>query len=522
MNLRSGKFLRIIWLLSLPLFFLSSCALDLSDCAGPLVNTEKLLQMQDEKFLVGPQAFLVLPNPIDSNRLKSFQLNSSTFQSAQEGVGLPNLQSHSALENSFLKVRLHTRYDSTSTLVNQSSLSSASRDFKDPQYSQVMAYHAITSIMDFVKSLGFSVDQSRELFVLVRSFENPEDLNSSEGTQQPNAYYVHNKDHPTKPRYIQLFGNIQYPLGADRDMFWHEFGHLFNESLTASRGIDEASDQGAYYTEAGAIHECIADYLAESAGQKGDIGRWFQKNRNNLGQPLRSAISVNDDKNQFSSVSTFSASLGIPDKYRVAEWCSRVLWDLRSQFLKEDKKSGALFADRAIFSAVSLLGKNTSMTELRTALINADKNLHCGLHQKSIQKAFAVKGLLENPAALTRALTLNVTPVGVSESGSPVAPTSAANEIYFLATISNPNGVVARNVRLEVVSSKDPAVLVLQKMQGFGDLPGGQTVKITQTDQTVSVSLDGRYTSGRKKVQLLLRVLSENGPITTIPVELNL
>ena len=237
-------------------FFLSSCAIQLEDCAGPLLNTQNLLSIQANRFFEGPQAYLVLPNPIDSPQLKLFdisQLNESNFRSAQLGVGLPELQNFSALENSFLKVRLNSIGDSPDKLVGVSELSAASKDVTHPKYSQVMAYHGISAITDYVESLGFSVDRSRELYVMVRSYPNPDPEPNAlpqEPSKEMNAYYVHNT-YSRKPRYIQLFGDVKYPLGADRDVFWHEFGHLFNESITANRGIDDASERGAIFMEGG-------------------------------------------------------------------------------------------------------------------------------------------------------------------------------------------------------------------------------------------------------------------------------
>lgn len=510
-----------------------SCAIQLEDCAGPLVNTQNLLSIQADRFLEGPQAYLVLPNPIDSPRLKLFdisQLNESSFRSAQLGVGLPELQNSMALENSFLKVRLNSRFDSAEKLVKLSELNSASNDVQDPKYSQVMAYHGISAITDYVESLGFSIDRSRELYVMVRSNEDPDSQTLSPPTQDINAYYVHNTYHPEKPRYIQLFGNVNYPLGADRDVFWHEFGHLFNESLSANRGIDDASERGASYMEGGAIHECIADYLSESASNKPYIGKWAARNISQIpaGQPLRSALNQKDGKDLFGSVNTFQND--IPEKYHVAEWCTRVLWDIRSQFEKEDSKTGKLFSDRVLFSAVSLLGKNASFSQLREAILYSDQQLHCGLHQTSIKKAFSSRGFQENVPALSEPLIIQAQPIGFKKEGNEilrVAPSSQSDEILFSLVMSNPTNRLARNVRLELLSN-DPAVLVYANVQGFGDLPARSSIRVGEggayTDHLSSVSfgVDPQYLNGRNRIKVFLKITIENGPSTLKPVEVNL
>jgi len=510
---------------------LSSCAIQLSDCAGPLVNTEKLSQVQQDRFFTGPQGYLVLPNPVDSPRLSLFSFSASTFRSAQQGIGLPNLQSASALENSFLKVRLNGVFDSTSKLVGPQNLSSASSDVKDPQYSQVMAYHAITSIQEYAQSLGFSVDKSRPLYVMVRSAKDPSDPAAVGNAAEVNAYYVHNKFNPRAPRFIQVMGDTNYPLAADRDTFWHEFGHLLNESISSDRGIDEATDLGANYVESRAIHECLADYLDESASNKPYIGKWGAKNFSFIksGNPLRWAQDMNDDKNNFANVANYDPSTQNDRNYRLAEWCSRVLWDIRTQFQKEDKQTGAFFSDRMVLSALTLLGKNASVSDFRTALLKSDTQLHCGLHQQSIKKAFESRGFDSIVPYLSRGLSLSVSPVGykdVNGSLQVVTPNADADEIVFNFQITNPNGALARNVRLQVESS-DAAVVKLADLQGFGDLPAGKSVRLVGTRyidyvSSVSVSLDRAYAAGRTKVRFVIKALFENGPSTSQIVELNL
>ncbi|MFM8270475.1 MAG: hypothetical protein ACKN9V_09835 [Pseudomonadota bacterium] len=503
---------------------ISGCGIRRSPSGGTPINIQELdLQtlrnFRLDRFFSGPQAYLVIPNPIDSS------------SGAQTGVGLPGLQSSVALENSFLKVRVRSRFDSADQLVKPSEVSTVSLNFQDPKYSQIMAYHAISSISDYVSALGFSVDKSRELYVLVRSNSDPEEASASQTSQEINAYYTHNTYQPQKPRYIQLFGDVQYPLGADRDVYWHEFGHLFNESITASRGLDDAGEKGAVFTEASALHECLADYLSETASQKGYIGRWAARNLSDIkpGYPLRAAISLNDSKNRFSNVATYNLSKGAPEKYDVAEWCTRVLWDIRSQFEKENKDTGAFSSDRTIFAAVGILPKNASLIDFKNALLQSDGFLNSGSHLSFINGVFSLRGFPDKGASLIKPLSLQASAVGFKSFNGQtysVSANSSADEIFFSLLITNPNGGTARNVRVQIVST-DPAVIPYVEIQGYGDVTGGSAIRITGSElkdflSSVSLALDRRYASGRSKVRFNLKVISENAPETTFPMELSL
>jgi len=475
------------------LLFLPSCAIQLSDCSGPIVGTQTLFSIRKDQFLEGPRGFLVLPNPIDSQKLQLFDFNASTFRNAQEGVGLPRLlQNTNQLESSLVKVSAD---GSGNNILSPQSLSEASSDVNSPLYGQVMAYHAITSIQDYVQSLGFQIDRSKKIHVKVDA--NPR-------ASAPNAFYTHQK-HSSEPHTIELVGRARYPFWADRDAFWHEFGHFFNESLTLSQGVDDAGDSGSTYTEGAALHECLADYLAETASDRGYTGRWLAKNFENeipLGFPLRSALPLNDDKNDFRNVSRFISSEGVPDTYAVAEWCSRVLWDIRSQFVKEDKQTGSFYSDRVVFSAFSMLGENASLSEFRSALLEADQDLHCGLHQASIGKAFSSKGFREDNKKATQPLQLADIQLNQFET----------SQFRVSFSITNPNRGLARNVRVELISDHSSFV-PLTYFQGYGDLEAGQ-----RAQNIPGVTF---HSSSSLKARLYLKVFYENGPETYYPLDLN-
>jgi hypothetical protein len=511
------QLLSLIFMLTLAtiLSTTSGCSRELTECNGPELDKDELLGLRQTLFTSGPRAFLVVPNPIDATNSISIEANDSRLDKVVDGFFLPDLLSPSRLETDFLKVRINSINDDLSILAQPNAQGNFDFAIDDVHYSEVMAYHSLSAMMRYVETLGFGLVKSRPLYVMVRAKEE----DGSE-PQSVNAIYTHNYLNPSKPRTLHLFGNTPYAPGMDRDIYWHEFGHYLNESVSRETGIDFAGDSGAIFTEGAAIHECLADYLSESVGNKGYIGRWIARNFSNVkaGDPLRSAEGKPDDMNDFHSVSTFSVDGKNLDRYRMAEWCSRVLWDIRSQFAKEDGTTGSLFADRLMFSAVSLLKKDSSVSEFRSALVKADKSLHCGLHRRSIEKAFEVRGFSQS-GSLSAPLTLKAAPIKLSAEEAGLQQGSGF--FSFAVTISNPNGEKARNVRL-ILETVDGKFSPTTYLQGYGDLAAGGVIRIGTQDGLDSVySVMGIAPRGAS-VRYRLRVRIENGPESILEGKLDL
>jgi hypothetical protein len=494
--------LRILVLgISLSTFF--GCSRELSDCNGYTVDQQKLLGIRETLFTGGPHAALIVPNPIDAGLTT---LSSGTLESSMTAFQLPDLISPSRLETNFLKIRLHEITDSLSILAAPGTNGNYEYPLQDAHYSEVMAYHSLSATIRYVETLGFSLVKTRPLYVMVRA-ENPD---GGSGTEV-NAIYTHNYFNSSKPRTLELFGDTTYAPGMDRDIYWHEFGHYMNESISREVGMDLAGDAGAVFTEGAALHECIADYVSESLGNKGYIGRWIARNFSNIppGEPLRTAESKGDDLNNFNNVALFSNDGKNLDRYRMAEWCSRVLWNLREQFVKEDPSTGALFADRLMFSAISLLKKDTSISQFRAALFQADNTLHCGLHNRSIEEAFQSKGFSDT-GNLGAPLQLKA-----SSRSVPSSVDSTNNAISFAFAISNPTGQTARNVRI-YLESPNGSILPTVYMQAFGDLPPGATIQVgTQSGLDSNFSVLGTVNASGP-VRYRLRIKIENGPDTVV------
>lgn len=503
-------------------FSLSHCSTQLPECDGPALNTSELKSIKKTFFSSGPKAYLVVPNPIDATQIPTIQSSDTSLLQELDSFSLPGLLNSQKLENSFLKIRIQSQTDDPSILAKPNAKGDYQFPLTDVHYGETMAYHSLQSIQKYVEALGFSVVKSRPLFVYVRAKSDDGDSTSV------NALYSHNYLNPSQPRLMRLYGDGQYAPSMDRDMYWHEFGHLFNESVNFESGIDYAGDSGAIFTEGSAIHECLADYLAESAGDKGNIGKWIARNFQEFqaGSPLRSAEPKNDDFNDFSRVSINDGTGQNPERYRMAEWCTRVLWDIRKRILTEDPEYGAIFADRLIFSGASLLQRDATVKQFKEAITTADKKLHCGLHSRSITSAFESRGFQSEPAQLGAPLTLQASPVGVNYSGSTssLGNPTPGNEVTFTLKLNNPNGEIARNVRV-ILESRHAHLIPTTYAQSYADLPPGASVTIGSgnlgVDYSVFATID-KNAKVRSRLPYRIRVKPENGPETVVDGEIGL
>lgn len=495
---------------------LTSCTRELNECNGPEMDVDSLASLRETIDTTGPRAYLVVPNPIDATKEVSIQATDSRLESIMDPFQLSSLLSPSRLENTFLKIRIKTIKDELSTLASPNTKDGGfDYPVNDVHYSEVMAYYALNNMKRYVEKLGFSVLQNRPLYVMVRG--NDENTPKDE----VNAYYLHSRKDTTQPRKMILYGDTSHTPGVDRDVYWHEFGHLFNESISGDIGIDLAGENGATFTEGSALHECLSDYLAESLSDRGYIGKWIGRNFSSVkpGDPLRSALKKEDDKNRFSEVANFDSSGKNLDRYRMAEWCSRVLWDIRTQFVNETSKRGAFLSDRLIFSAVGLLKKDTSIRQFKEALTTADNEMHCGLHSKSIKNAFDSRGFTEG-TALNIPLQVNSSAVAYAIEDEKLAKPKilAGNSAYFNLKITNPNSSLARNVRV-TLEALDENLIPIVSTQGYGDLPAGTSILVSDKGgmDPFFASVSASIPSGSKatRIRYRLKVQMENGPTAT-------
>jgi len=476
-------------------------------CEAPKLDTTKLQALKRSLFSSGPAGYLVVPNPIEATKNLQATISDSRTADAFEAFRLPGLLNEGRLENDFVKIRIKSSSDDPSTLARPDAQGRYAFKLSDVHYSETMAYQSLLSEISYVESLGFKVVKSRPLYVMVRAPQRT--------ANEINAIYDHNYLDPSLPRTIRLFGESEFAPGMDRDMYWHEFGHLFNESASREVKMDFAGDNGAIFSEGSALHECLADYLNYTMSGVPTIGRWLARNlpEYQAGEPLRTALDKNDGLSTFRNVITNDGS-GNPERYTVAEWCSRVLWDLHEKFVSNDPETGSFLADRLVYSAVSLMKKDTSIKAFYENLLAADDNLYCGDNSGNIENAFESRGFSADPDGLNSPIALVADPVALSASSSqPASNFDQTASVGFSIKIKNTSGVTARNVRVRLETS-DPNLHIVTYQQGYGDIPAGKSLSIGEGtlgyDSSVSAEIDQNAPHGRA-IRYRVVVEADNG-----------
>lgn len=488
-------------------------------CMGPTIDPSVVNARQTAMSASsGTQGYLVVPNPFDATGTTTATMTSQQIYSVAKLLELNDLLSSTRLESNLLKIRIETISDPTSMLAVPDSSGQFKFNIQDVHYWETMGYHSTKTAQNYVEKLGFTLLTSQPLYVMVRAKQ------AGVSASTVNAFYTHNYLDPSQPRSIKVFGNTSYAPGVDQDVYWHEFGHFVNESVSAEVGMDLAGDYGANYTEAGSLHECLADYLAESLSGRPYIGKWVSQNFKgfNPGDPLRAAYDPGN-KLIFGDVGWVSSTGEVPGRYPVGEWCTRVLWDIRSAFVSEDSQYGAIRSDRLIYSALSSITRDTTFSQYQRALSSADGELYCGTHVSAIDGAFGNRGF-SSVSSLTSPLQLSATPLAFDASGNQQPAPVAGSQIAFTIRITNPNSTLARNVRLGMEST-DSRLQVVTYMQGYGDLPSGRSVQIGSGVNSIDLSVLAKVSSSAAKGTKLpyrLRVLVENGAETTSSGEIQL
>lgn len=170
-------------------------------CPGPDVPLQQLNQFKNSLFSGGSRGALVVPNPIEAARVANITATDSRLSQVASLINLPSLAG-TGLENNFLKVRIRGIDDARSSLAQPSSSGEYNFPLTDVHYSETMAYYGVQSMIEYVEVLGFSVVQTRPLYVLVRA--------ESDIPGEVNAIYDHNYLNPQMPRTMRLFGDTQF------------------------------------------------------------------------------------------------------------------------------------------------------------------------------------------------------------------------------------------------------------------------------------------------------------------------
>ncbi len=503
-----------IFCLLFGVLLLASCGSESASCEGPTLDFTALTAYKKGTRLSGASSnakgFVVLPNPMEATRNNLATATSSATQAALAGFQLSNLLSPSRLESEFVKIRQQSITETISNFAKPDANGNYKFDLTDKRYWETMAYTSIEAEIAYFEGLGFKFVRSRPLFVMVNA-------KSSEGeSSSPNAFYNHGYFSPDQPRTIQLFGEGDFAPGMDADMYRHEMGHFLNESVSAEVGFDFAGDSGAYFTQGAAMHEAFADLAAMSIGDKPNVGKWVARGIQGFapGQPLRSAIDSGSRFMVYQDVSFANAKGSSPERYQMAEWITRVLWGIRAKIIAErGADKGPINSDLLMYSGLSLLKRDASVTDLRNAIVKADQKLYCGGHGEMIKAEFEKRGFTTDPPPVTEPITITAQPAGL-KNGQAAAAISPGGEVSFTVSLTNSDRVVARNVRVRLESA-DRYLIATTYQQGYGDLAAGQSISVGNNGWPLASAVVGRIDSRAPRgsqIRFKLRVLIDNGP----------
>ncbi len=511
------------WLLGIALSFVGlvylRCSTELTECAGPMLDVPTLRSMRQNFFALGgsQKASLVYPNPILATGNIAIEATSSELTRAVRLFSIGNLIASDRLESDFVKIRATAIDSPPSAKPDPQGIYQYS--ITDPRYSEVLQYYSVAGLLNYVERLGFKINKSKPLYVLV---------SVAETGGSPNAFYEHNSFTGKAYREIRFVGTGSYRPSVDATIGLHEVTHNIIENASYERGIDSDGERLAMATHGSFIHEGVADVLADSIIDQPAVGSWLARNFNDiaLGDPLRSAVDRPGKTLDYQTVMENDGSGKRPERYEVAEWLSRVLWDIRQAFLGEDSESGAIFFERLMLTGLGHLYENTSLREFRDALIKTDEQMHCGLHRRSISRAFSGRGFQPNPPDLKEPLALQARPVGLTNQNGQFQIVNLAPGIEgsFEITLTNPNSVVADDVRIRLESS-GPFLHIQTPGQGLGNLAAGKTITIGSRGLSFLYSVGFLVDSGAPRGSVIpytLRVSTGNGDPTILSGEIRL
>lgn len=452
----------------------------------------------------GPVAGLVYANPIEASNDPNFGIASSGIDNLLRAFKLPGLLNPSSLDTDFIKIR--TKQMTESDLAAPNANGVFVFDPSSPKYSQLMAAYSVRSEMQYLEALGFPFCKERPLYVFSRV-----------DSDVANALYDHGYLTPQNPRTMRMYGAGNFTTGADARMYHHELGHMFNECTSHERKIDFAGDNGAAYTEGAALHECLADYVALTFGERTQLGEWLNHNYSDTqaGEPLRRSVDSDGNHLKFSDVGFGSDANGIPGRYKVSEWCLRSLWDIRTAMVAKNGDFGAAQADYLIFSGLSLLQQDTSMLQFAQAIDQADRRLFCGGNKSLVRSAFEGRDFSMSPTKLVKPLDVSIRQVGVTTSNGQQTQGSPrpGGQLTFTIRLQNNDTENARNVRVRLTSSSTLLVPTTY-MQGYGDIAPNATVTVGNggfsLDYSVWANIDRSATPG-VAMRYAIEVLVENG-----------
>jgi hypothetical protein len=222
-------------------------------------------------------------------------------------------------------------------------------------FTEVMAYFHIDGAIRYLERLGYTGRRA--------VFREPFEVDVGGMADDNSEYSPH-------LRRITL-GRGGVPDAEDADVILHEFGHAIQDAICPNFG------QSA---EAAAMGEGFGDYLAAS---------YFDDKRS---RPYRTSVMTWDcvmDKRlnppclrRVDSKKTYGTFDGRADEHKTGQIWSATLWDVAMAI-------GRPAADRIIVDSHFQLDGYTTFARGGRAILDADRNLYHGRHERALRRIFA-------------------------------------------------------------------------------------------------------------------------------------
>lgn len=476
------------------------------DYAKAIEKARMLRAASENTATTATTGVAVYPDPFLATGTTSFTTDSLRIAGKLIGFSLIGLPDPARLENSVIKVFRRTTSDApfTPTAANNTFYA----DVEAPAYSGVVVYHSLMSLYSYVHALGFSVCDNRLLHTFVRA---------GSASDPANAFYDNKPFSQTSPRTIHYYGRDRFHPAASMQTTLHEGMHDVIECITARRGIDDRTDRGAPPGEPSGIHEFGADGIAMALTERDSIFEWLNLSDPSLaaGTPARDGL---DRKNRLLFTDTLSSDkiTRFDFRYLVSETILRSWWTVRSAMASAGEE-GAVRADALLLTAISMLPKNASITNLYDSLQKADKELFCGENSSDIRAAFQDRGFFGSGSQLQRPLdVVGRVATFVLRNGSYVgSPAQPGGYAAIGARLRNNSDQTARNVRLTLVP-KDQRLTPFIYETYVGDMKPGATVETggnLSWDYAPWARIETTARPGNS-LPYVLQVNYENGPKT--------
>lgn len=340
----------------------------------------------------------------------------------------------------------------------------------DPRFEQVMIYHAIDSIQEYIHTLGF--DDDTGIPNGIRDF--PTLANAHWFTDDQSFYSTGND--------AVHFGDGGVDDGEDADIIAHEYGHAIQHDQNANWGGTEMDAMGEGYSDylAASFYASDGDATYQSS-HDACVGEWDATSYSGTTPPCLRRVDGNK---------MYPDDL-VGQVHADGEIWSAALWNLRAAI-------GSFTTDQLLLEHHFALPANATMPEAAQAMLTADANLNGGANAAEILQAFSDRGILANPAgsvefnnaayAIGDTVTINLSDSDLAGAGTAtVVVTSDSGDSESVALTETNAGEFSGSI---VISGNTPvlgngsieAVAGDQIMVSYNDADDGSGSPAVATD----------------------------------------